>query len=117
DGFHRHAGAGPGRGIARRDLAGIGERGFLRGLSLAVDDRYFMAGARQIIGRGDANDATAENDCLHDPSRIRRGIIPRLLESGSDSIGAGLQVFVWTRFLYANRYPLRSKTLWLPYEQ
>ena len=28
DGFHRHAGAGPGRGIAGRDLAGIGERWF-----------------------------------------------------------------------------------------
>ena len=28
DGFHRHAGAGPGRGIAGRHLAGIGERWF-----------------------------------------------------------------------------------------
>ena len=28
DGFHRHAGAGPGRGIAGRDLAGIGESWF-----------------------------------------------------------------------------------------
>ena len=79
DGFHRHAGAGPGRGIAGRHLAGIGERSFLRGLGLAVDDRHLMAGARQIIGRGDADDATAENNDFHDPSRIRRGIVPRLL--------------------------------------
>ncbi len=91
DGFHRHAGAGPGRGIAGRDLAGIGERGFLRGLGLAVDDRYLMAGARQIIGRGDADDATAENDDFHDPSRIRRGIVPRLLLllAFSSEVGTG----------------------------
>ena len=72
-------GAGPGRGIAGRNLAGIGETGFLRGLGLTVDDRHLMAGARQIIGRGDADDATAENNDFHDPSRIRRGIVPRLL--------------------------------------
>ena len=77
DGFHRHARPRPGRGIAGRDLAGIGERGFLRGLRLAVDDRYLMAGARQIIGSGDADDATAENDDFHDPSRIRRGVARR----------------------------------------
>ena len=77
DGFHRHAGAGPGRGIAGRHFAGIGETGFLRGLGLTVDDRYLMAGARQIIGRGDADDATAENDDFHDPSRIRRGVVRR----------------------------------------
>ena len=79
DGFHRHARPRPGRGIAGRNLAGIGERGFLRGLGLAVDDRDLVAGARQIIGRGDADHATAENNDFHDPSRIRRGIVPRLL--------------------------------------
>jgi len=29
----------------------------------------------------------------------------------SDGIGMGLYLFVLTRFLYANRYPLRLKTL------
>jgi len=29
----------------------------------------------------------------------------------SDGIGTGLYLFVLTRFLYANRYPLRLKTL------
>src|SRR6478609_412053 len=34
------------------------------------------------------------------------------LEPGSDSIRTRLYSFVLTRFLYANRCPLRSKTLW-----
>jgi hypothetical protein len=33
------------------------------------------------------------------------------LEPRSDEIGMGLHLFVLTRFLHANRYPLRLKTL------
>ena len=83
DGFHRHARPRPGRGIAGRHFAGIGKTGFARGLALTVDDRDLMACARQIIGRGDADDATAENDDFHDPSRIRRGVAD-CSEPGSD---------------------------------
>src|ERR1700761_7071945 len=35
-----------------------------------------------------------------------------LVPSSSDGIRTWLQLFVMTRFLHANRYPLRSKTLY-----
>src|SRR6185369_14530661 len=36
------------------------------------------------------------------------------LEFGSDSIRTELSILVLTRFLHANRHPLRSKTLYSP---
>src|ERR1700675_612291 len=62
----------------------MGEAGFERRLRLTVDDRYLMAGTGQIIGRGDADDAAAENNDLHDePGSCcsTAGICRRLLSS------------------------------------
>ncbi len=42
-------------------------------------------------------------------SRLPAGPLPSHFRS--DGIGTGLWIFVLTRFLHANRYPLRSKTL------
>ena len=75
DRLDRHAGPRPWRGIAGRHLAGIGKAGLQRRLRLTVDDRYLMAGLGEIIGRGDADDATAENKDFHDPSCCCRGIV------------------------------------------
>ena len=74
DRLDRHAGAGPWRGIAGRHLAGIGKAGLQRRLRLTVDDRHLMAGFGEVIGRGDADDAAAENQDFHDPSCFCRGI-------------------------------------------
>jgi hypothetical protein len=62
DRLHRHAGAGPGRGVAGRDLPGIGKGGFKRDIGLAVDDGDRMAGFGEIIGGRHADDAAAENE-------------------------------------------------------
>ena len=60
-----NAGSGPGRGIARRHFAGIGKARLQRRRGLAVDHRHLVAGARKIVGRGDADDATAEDQDFH----------------------------------------------------
>ncbi len=65
DGFERHAGRGPGRCIARGDLAGIGKTGPKRGRGLTVDHGDFMAGTGQVPGAGNANYATAKNENAH----------------------------------------------------
>ena len=75
DRLDRHAGPGPWRGIAGRHLAGIGEAGLQRRLRLTVDDRHLVAGFGEVIGRGDADDAAAENQDFHDPSCSCRGIV------------------------------------------
>src|SRR5262249_28404309 len=52
-------------------------------------------------------------DVLHRPSaRPFSETIFAVLEAGSDCIRTRLQPFVLTRFLDANRYPLRLKTLY-----
>ena len=43
--------------------------------------------------------------------RTHRRINSKILEPGSDLIRTGLQSFILTRFLHANRHPLRLKTL------
>ena len=52
DRLHRHARTGPGRGIAGRDLAGIGEAGLQRRPGLAVDDGDLVAGLGEIMRGG-----------------------------------------------------------------
>ncbi len=65
DRLGRNAGRGPGRGIAGRDLARIGEAGLQRRAGLAVDDGHLMTLAGQVVGGGHADDAGAENCDLH----------------------------------------------------
>ncbi|MNN78810.1 hypothetical protein D3C81_1954000 [compost metagenome] len=58
DGLQRNAGRGPGRGIAGRDLAGVGVAGFLGRGGLAVQDRHAGTLTGEIIrGRGADNAA------------------------------------------------------------
>ena len=62
--FHRlqwNARRRPGRAVAEGYLAGIGEARFERWAFLPVDDRYLMAGFRQLIGGGDADDSGPKN--------------------------------------------------------
>ncbi|KAG1252498.1 hypothetical protein G6F68_011762 [Rhizopus microsporus] len=61
DGLLRHARGGPRRGVAERQLPGIGEAGFQRRTGLAVDDRDFKPGLSQVPGTGGADHAAAEN--------------------------------------------------------
>jgi hypothetical protein len=65
DGLERHARCGPGRGIARRDLAGIGEAGFHGGGRLAVHHRHFKTGTGQIVGTGGTDNAAAQDQNAH----------------------------------------------------
>jgi len=46
--FERDAWTGPGRRIAGRNLAGIGEARYQPGAGLAVEHRHFMSGAGQV---------------------------------------------------------------------
>src|SRR6202165_2679193 len=50
-------------------------------------------------------------------SQMRSMVFPLLIQGliGSDEIRTEALIFVLTRFLPANRYPLRSKTLWFPF--
>jgi hypothetical protein len=65
DGLQRDAGRGPGRGVAGRDLAGVGEAGFQRRPRLAVDHGDVVAAARQIIRGRDADHTAAQHDYSH----------------------------------------------------
>ena len=56
---------GPGRGIAGRHLAGVGEAGFFRGAALPIDERHFRAGTRQVVRTRDTDDTAAQNDHFH----------------------------------------------------
>src|SRR5262249_3422985 len=84
DRLDRHAGAGPGRGIARRHLAGIGKGRLESRRRLTVNDRHLMAGTREIVSRSAADDAAAEDQDFHAllPSR---GVTPPLAGNNSAS--------------------------------
>ena len=71
DRLHRHAGAGPWRGVAGRHFAGIGKRGLQRRFGLTVDDRHFVAGTGEVVGRGDTDDTAAEDQNFHAWSNSR----------------------------------------------
>ena len=51
DRFQRNARPGPGRGVARRDFAGIGEAGLQSRTGLAIDDRHLVTGLGEIVAR------------------------------------------------------------------
>lgn len=57
---------GPGFRVADRNLAAIGEAGLQSRRGLAVDDSDGEAGLPQVPGAGDAGEAGAENDNVHD---------------------------------------------------
>ena len=63
---------GPGLGMADRDLAAVGEAGFRGRRSLAIDDGDVVPLLAQEVGRGDAEQAGAENDDFHEraPGRM-----------------------------------------------
>ena len=63
--LERNAGRGPRRGVAGRDLAGIGKAGFLRRAALAVEHRDLGARTGQVISRRGADDTAAQNDHFH----------------------------------------------------
>ena len=65
DRLGRDAGRGPGRGVAGRDLARIGEAGLQRRAALAVDDDDLVPLTGQVVGGGHADDAGAEDCDLH----------------------------------------------------
>ena len=61
----RHAGCGPGCDVAWRHQAGIGKTGFLGSGPASLQHGDFVPVTGQLVGRGDADDAGA-NDCnLH----------------------------------------------------
>ena len=72
--LQRRARVGPGLGVADRDLAAVGEAGFGGRRGLAVDDGDVVALLAQEVGRGDAEQAGAENDDFHRccSGRLRR---------------------------------------------
>ena len=63
--LQRRARVGPGLGMADRDLAAVGKAGLRRGRGLAVDDADVVALLAQEVGRGDAEQAGAEDDDFH----------------------------------------------------
>ncbi len=91
--LHWDAGCRPGRAIAERDFAGIGKARFQRRSWLTVNDRHVMSAPGKLIGRGDADDAGAENNNFHDfpigwePTRLL-AIVPKIAvaEAGQDLV-------------------------------
>ncbi len=65
DRLERHAGRGPWRRIAGRDLPRVGKAGAERGTRLAVDDGHFVTGLGQVPRTGDADNTTAEYENAH----------------------------------------------------
>jgi hypothetical protein len=70
--LQRGAGVGPGFGMADRDLAAVGEAGLRRRRGLAVDDGDLMTLLSQEVGRGDAEQAGAENHHVHGKTPMGR---------------------------------------------
>ena len=68
--FSGTPGPGPGRRVAGRDLAGVGEAGLERRLRLAVEHDDLVAGAGELVGGGHADHAGAENEDLHVRRRL-----------------------------------------------
>ncbi len=62
----RYLRARPGFGVAGRDLSAVGEAGLRGRGGLAVDDGDFVALLAKEIGRGDAEQAGAEDDDVHE---------------------------------------------------
>ena len=98
--LQRRAGVGPGFGMADRDLAAVGEAGFGGRAGLAVDDGDVVPLLAQVIGRGDAEQAGAEDDDFHEeaPGMANahgdpwacRSPCPRYLRDSAASTGAAL---------------------------
>ena len=63
--LERRAGVGPGFRVADGDLPAIGKAGFGAGRCLAVDDGHLVAALLEVISRGNAEQAGAENDYAH----------------------------------------------------
>ncbi|CBW74250.1 unnamed protein product [Mycetohabitans rhizoxinica HKI 454] len=72
--LQRHTRRCPRRGIARRDLASVGEAGLQGGARLALEHGDFMACPRQVIGACHANHAAAQDDDTH--AMLRFACIP-----------------------------------------
>src|SRR5690606_10926546 len=64
-GLERDAGSSPGRGVAGRDLAGIGETRFQCRAFFAVDNGYLMTELGEVVSGRNADDAAAEDGDLH----------------------------------------------------
>jgi hypothetical protein len=56
---------GPGGRVTGRDLASVGVAGLEGGSWLPVEDRHLVALVGKVVGAGDADDATAQNDYVH----------------------------------------------------
>jgi hypothetical protein len=69
--LQRCAGVGPGLGVADRHLPAVGEAGFGGGRGLAVDHGDVVALLAQEMGRGDAEQAGAEDEDSHDGRELQ----------------------------------------------
>jgi len=64
--FSRHAGRGPWSHVAGRDDTGVGKACFLGDGRAAFEDRDFVVVDGQLEGRGDADDAGADDRYPHE---------------------------------------------------
>jgi hypothetical protein len=60
-----HAGRGPGRDVAGGDHTGVGEAGFFGHAAAALIHRDLVTLGRELVGRGDANDARTDDSDSH----------------------------------------------------
>ncbi|MCY1520322.1 hypothetical protein D9M68_550970 [compost metagenome] len=75
DRLQRNARCGPRRRVAGRHLAGVAEARFLGRAGLPVKQGDFGAGAREVVRRGGADHAAAENDDFHGVSADLNGMM------------------------------------------
>ena len=68
--LERNAWRCPGRGIAGRNLTGIGKAGFERWPLLPVEDDNLMPGLGEVVRAGDPDHAAAQHDHTHDLSLL-----------------------------------------------
>ena len=64
-GLQRNARGCPGRSVAGRHLAGVGEAGFQRGTVLTVDHHHLEPGTGQVIRTGGTDDTAAKDQNSH----------------------------------------------------
>ncbi|GCC49168.1 hypothetical protein chiPu_0033539, partial [Chiloscyllium punctatum] len=80
---------------------------------LAAAHEFALGAQRDQIGMRGRKAIEALGEHVVDRiDELLHGVLPASSEASFRSIGTKLQILVLTRFLHANRYPLRSKTLW-----
>ncbi len=105
--FGGHSGSRPWRDVSRRNDAGIGKAGLFGYSVAAFDDVDLVSIAGQLVGRGDADDAGADNCYLHiTPFDTRHAVenLAWIVEAQARQSGRAMfnYILCWSNFSIPN---------------